>query len=220
MIHLIKKEVILQKKMLWFGFFYSIFLFVAFSNPVLKEFVYIMTAFGIAYITILGAIQSEYKNNSDIVMNSLPITRREIVLGKYLSVFIFTGIALFVVAIVGLFFHLAPLPFDHRLINGNDIIIALISIVFLASISLPAYFKTGAQWMRVVNMIVFMLIFFAPAQITGFVLNNQEQVWLQNMLDLAQHNIGLLIISVAGILFILLALSYRLSLRIYSKRDF
>ena len=51
-------------------------------------------------------------------------------------------------------------------------------------------------------------------------MNNQEQVWLQNMLDLAQHNIGLLIISVAGILLMLLALSYRLSLRIYSKRDF
>jgi ABC-type transport system involved in multi-copper enzyme maturation permease subunit len=210
----------LQKKILWFGFAYSIFLFMVFSNPIFRDFVYIMTAFGISYIAIIGAIQTEYKNNSDIVLNSLPISRREIVLSKYLTIFVFAGIALLIVAIIGLFFHLAPLPFEHRLININDILITLISVLLLSAVSLPAYFKTGAQWLRVINIIVFMLIFFAPAQIARYVLENQHQPGLQKLIDLAQQNPWLLAVSSLVTLLVLLLLSYLLAVRIYSRRDF
>ncbi len=220
MTHLIRKEIMLQKKILWFGFAYSIFLFMVFSNPIFRDFVYIMTAFGISYIAIIGAIQTEYKNNSDIVLNSLPISRREIVLSKYLTIFVFAGIALLIVAIIGLFFHLAPLPFEHRLININDILITLISVLLLSAVSLPAYFKTGAQWLRVINIIVFMLIFFAPAQIARYVLENQHQPGLQKLIDLAQQNPWLLAVSSLVTLLVLLLLSYLLAVRIYSRRDF
>lgn len=220
MTHLIRKEIMLQKKMLWFGFFYSILMFMVFSNPFFKDFVYIMTAFGISYITIIGAIQSEFKNNSDIILNSLPITRKEIVLSKYLSIFVFAGIALVMTAIIGLVFHLAPLPFDHRLINGSDISFAMISVIFLSAVSLPAYFKTGAQWMRVINIIVFMLIFFAPPQIAGYLLQNQHQPGLQSLLNLSQQNSWLLAGSTILLVLLLLLFSYLLALRIYTKRDF
>ncbi|MGI6434967.1 MAG: ABC-2 transporter permease [Syntrophomonadaceae bacterium] len=59
---------------------------------------------------MIGIVQAEYKNNNDIVINSLPTTRQEVVAAKYLSIAACTVIALVIVAIVGLVFHQFPPP--------------------------------------------------------------------------------------------------------------
>lgn len=220
MINLIKKEILLQKKILWFGGFYAIFLFVAFANPVFKDYVYVMAALGISYITIVGATQAEYKDNADIAMNSLPVTRKEIVVSKYLAVFAFVGIALLIVAVVGLVFHFLPAPLAIRLISVNDIIAALISAVFLAAVSMPAYFKSGAQWVRIVNVMVFMLVFFAPAQIVEWLASHQQDGWGPAISQILRQTPWLPGLSGLLVVLALLALSYIISLHIYLNKDF
>ncbi|MGI6467863.1 MAG: ABC-2 transporter permease [Syntrophomonadaceae bacterium] len=220
MLQLIKKELILQKKMFIFGLCYSIFLFIVFADPVFRNFTYSMAAFGISYITIVGIAQAEYKNNSDIIINSLPITRREIVAAKYLSIVTCTIIALLFVAVVGLPFSLMPRPFDYRLINGSDVIITVISVFVLASLSLPICFKTGAQWIRVVNVVIFLLIFFAPVQIAEYMVNNPQTPWIRILIDMAGSQTWQLMLMGSVILLIILFISYYISLRIYINKDF
>jgi nitrate reductase NapE component len=207
--------------MLYFGLLYSIFLFIVFSNPMLKDFTYIMAAFGISYMTIIGAAQAEYKNNSDMIINSLPLTRHEIVLSKYLSVVVFTLISLAMVGIVGLIFHLLPLPISYRLIKMTDVIITIISVLFLASISLPLYFKSwGGQWARVFNVILFMLLFFAPAQISEYLVNNNQQAWVQTLSFLVREQMWLVSLLSMLVILILFLISFTIAQRIYIKRDF
>jgi ABC-type transport system involved in multi-copper enzyme maturation permease subunit len=220
MTQLIKKELILQKKMLWFGVGYSIFLFIAFANPVFQSFTYSMCAFGIAYTLILGIAQAEYKNNTDIIINSLPVNRQEIVAAKYIAIVIGTFFALVIVSVVGLIFHQLPAPFNLRLINLLDVVTALISVTILAAVSMPVYFKTTAQWIRIVNVLFFMLIFFAPAQIVGYLMKNGHQDWLQKVSQTAYDQIWLLSLGMAAVMAVSLLVSYYISLRIYQNKDF
>jgi hypothetical protein len=217
---LVKKEIILQKKALWFGFFYSVFLFAAFANPVLKDFTYSMCSFGVAYIALLGIAQAEYKNNSDIVMISLPTTRSEIVGAKYLSVLVCTVIAIVITGVIGLAFSQMPAPFNYRLINQVDIMTAIISVSLLTAVFLPINFKFTAQWLRIVNVLVFMLIFFAPAQIFSYIAKNNSQPWLQSLAHFANYHSWMLLILCCAVILGILLFSYYISLKIYLKKDF
>ena len=107
-------------------FVFSIFLFIVFSSNDFRDFAYSMAAIGIAYITIIGIAQSEYKNNSDIIINSLPTTRREIVAAKYLSVVTCTVIALLIVGAVGIPFSLI---FAAVLVLGVDYLTASLRLL-------------------------------------------------------------------------------------------
>lgn len=215
--HLIKKELIVQKKMLLFGLFYAVFLFFVFANPAFQEFTYSMAAFGIAYITVIGVAQAEYKNNSDVIINSLPVTRREVVAAKYMSILTFTIIALLLVGLVGSLFHFLIPVLNYRLINTADVFTTAVSIILLAAISLPIYFKTSAQWTRVVNVVVFLVIFFAPAQLAGYMVQNGQQPWASS---LAVSQNWQLCLSGLIVLMVILLLSYFISLRIYLHKDF
>lgn len=217
---LIKKELILQKKMFIFGLLYSIFLFTVFANPIFRNFTYSMAAFGISYITIIGIAQSEYKNNSDIIINSLPITRGEIVAAKYLSIVTSIFIALLIVGVVGIPFSLMPAPFDYRLLNGVDIITTVVCVLLLATLSLPIYFLTGAPWIRAVNIVIFLLIFFAPAQIAQFAINNPHSPTIMAVTQLINYQSWQLIVGGLAIMTVFIMISYYASLIIYMKRDF
>lgn len=220
MLQLVKKEIILQKKTLWFGFFYSIFLFAAFANPVLKDFSYSMCSFGVAYIAMLGIAQAEYKNNSDMIMISLPTTRSEIIGAKYLAVLVCTVIAFVITGAVGLGFSQLPSPFNYRLINRFDVITAIISISLLTAVFFPINFKFSAQLLRIVNVLVFMVIFFAPAQIVSYIAKNNSQPWLQTLAHFAHYHSGMLLILCAAVILGMLLFSYSISLKIYLKKDF
>lgn len=223
MLKLIEKEFILQKKMIWFGALYSVFLLLVFHgahDSNLSEVAYIMASFGMAYIMIIGAAQAEYKNQTDLVLNSLPLTRPEIVRGKYLSVIVFTAVALAMVGAVGAGLHLLPGPFGYRLLNLNDIAATLISVLFLAAISLPAYFISGARWIQVVNMFIFMFIFFAPAQIVEYMAKNSHRHLAPGLAELVRSQPGLLSVSAIVVMLLLFFISYLISLWIYLRKDF
>ncbi|MEQ8174519.1 MAG: ABC-2 transporter permease [Syntrophomonadaceae bacterium] len=217
---LIRKEMIVQKKMILFGLGYSVFLFFVFANPVFQEFTYSMAAFGIAYITVIGVAQAEYKNNSDIVINSLPLTRREVVAAKYLSILTFTVIALVLVGVVGLLFHFLLPVLNYRLMNSVDVFTTTVSIILLASVSLPIYFKTSAQWTRVVNVVVFLVLFFAPAQLAGYLVQNSQEPWVRSLAGLAGNQNWLLSLTGLAVLVVIILISYFISLRIYLNKDF
>lgn len=92
MLNLILKDILLQKKTLAFvGLYIVIFMF-AFQSIGTGAFSAIVIA--VTY-QMVGAVSNyEDKANSDIVMNSLPLTRKAIVFSKYLSILIYSLIAI------------------------------------------------------------------------------------------------------------------------------
>ncbi|NLM05123.1 MAG: ABC-2 transporter permease, partial [Clostridiales bacterium] len=103
MLNLIKKEFIIQKKYLFYYIFYSIFIFVIFSmssNESAKS-AYILAAVSVTYIFIQYSCAIEDRNNSERILNSLPISKKSIVLSKYFSLMIFSIIAVILSIVSG-----------------------------------------------------------------------------------------------------------------------
>ncbi|MCG9969458.1 ABC-2 transporter permease [Pelotomaculum terephthalicicum JT] len=87
MLNLILKDILIQKRTIIFALLYGVFIFFAFSKPPFSQCIYSMGAMGISYILILTALQADFKNNTMVILNSLPVRRSEIVASKYLSMF-------------------------------------------------------------------------------------------------------------------------------------
>ena len=77
MLNLIKKEFIIQKKYFLYYIFYSIFMFVIFSmtSKECGQSSYILAAVSVAYIFIQYSCAIEDRNNSEKILNSLPISK-------------------------------------------------------------------------------------------------------------------------------------------------
>ncbi|HEX3010963.1 MAG TPA: ABC-2 transporter permease [Syntrophomonadaceae bacterium] len=220
MFNLIRKDLLAQKHYLWFALGYSVFVFLAFSKPIFLPFVYIMGSVAIAYVMVLSAIQTEYINKSDIVLLSLPVQRREVVISKYLAIFLFTFAALAFMATVGLAIKLSPLPFTVRLIQWQDIVITIISVMLMAAIYFPLYYKVEGKWVQALNIIVFMLLFFAPANIINYLSQNQHSNWVTVLLQISSQRPWLIPLLGVVIGLVILAVSLVISLRIYERKDF
>lgn len=220
MFNLLRKDILVQKQTIWFALGYSIFVFFAFSNKVFSPYVYIMGTVALSYVLILSAVQSEYKNNSDVVLLSLPVKRREVVAAKYLAVFVFVLLSFLTLGIIGLIFKLSPLPFPTRLINWQDAVVVLISVILLVSIYLPTYYKMGGKWLQVINVVLFMIIFFAPSTLASLMRNYRQVQSLQWITRATVQNPQVAVWL--GIAFIggLMLISYLISIHIYENQDF
>ncbi|MPN15781.1 hypothetical protein SDC9_163117 [bioreactor metagenome] len=122
--------------------------------------------------------------------------------------------------ITGLILVQTPLAFPGRLINWQDAAITLVSIALLTSIYLPAFYKFRGKWLQVINIVLFMTVFFAPSTIIRYLHEHRQEQGVQWLLqaitgspDLAA---GLGIAAVVGLMLI----SLLISVNIYQKQDF
>ncbi len=217
---LLKDLLVLKSSIIW-AMTYLLAIIVIFSmTPPFDKFIYIMAGYGATYILIMGALMAEFKNNSDILLNSLPVKRHEIILSKYLTALILTLLALAVAAILGLIINLLPLPLSIRLMSGMDAAIVLLMAALALTIVMPVNLIFSNQAARVGIVIVFMLLFFAPVWIKGFIMDRCEAEWAQFLINAAVSQPAVLLAAGAGLLLLLLALSLIISLRWYEARDF
>ncbi|GIN92692.1 hypothetical protein J22TS1_37430 [Siminovitchia terrae] len=91
MYHLIKKDILMQKRALKLSILLMIFFSFTLSN--LGAAGLTIGILAITYQLVLGASALEDKNNSDIILISLPIKRTTIVLSKYVSIYIYAAYA-------------------------------------------------------------------------------------------------------------------------------
>ena len=220
MLSLIKKDLIVLRRMIIFAAGYSVFIFLAFSNPVFRPFIYIMGAVVIGYIFVLSVIQAEFKNNSDVILNSLPVSRKDIVSARFVSIFILTALALAILGSVGLILRVLPLPLEVPIITLRDALISLGLIVLMSALFLPAYHLTAGKWLQILNIIFFMVVFFAPATITQILVEHTDKAWALNLVEFHMNTPWLLPSLSAAVLALMLLLSFTLTLIIYRKRDF
>jgi len=226
MFNLLMKEFIVQKKTVWFALFYSVFVFAAFYNTTFRGSSYIMGSLAVAYLLLMNANAWDDKNKCEIVLNSLPIPRRLIVEAKYISVLVFMAFGLVLTGLAGGIVSqaagMAGLEGEFRLISITDVVAVFISLVLLVSAYYPLYFRFGYNFARKANMILFMLIFFGPGTVVGYLRAKEgpflpEAGFAGTVQGASFEMIGAL--AVAIVVIVALA-SFLISVKIYNNREF
>lgn len=209
MLNLVLKDLLLLKKNLLFGIAYILILIISFQNLAGAA---MLTAGVVAltYILVITACAYDDKNKADLLLNSLPINRNEVVGARYLSVFVFAGLAIIFYGVIGGLSGLLGLPLKVSHINGEGIVGALLAVSFMNSIYLPTYFKFGYIKSRMVNFVLFFVAFFGLGIFSKILPKN-------NVLGFSGAYQLLVFILMAVVLIVA---SYYLSLRSYGNRDF
>lgn len=221
MLKLIIKDFLLQKKMLYFNLAYSLFVLIVFNNSTFSSTVYIMGAVAVAYMCILGASAYDDKNKSDVILNSLPIKRKQIVEAKYFGVMAFAVLSIFTIGILGAVMKGIGLPFPERYISFTDIVGALVSLSLLSSLYFPFYFRFGYITSRIFNVIFFMVVFFAPPLMIDFLKQRYNKETIEQALTALSGQPDWLIGGILVVLaFILMFCSYSISHKFYQRREF
>lgn len=221
MIHLLKKELLIQKKTFLFFFAYGIFMFIIFNNSFFGNVIYIMGLIVAVYFFLITANAEEEKNKSEIILNSLPLPRNRLVLGKYLSVFVYILIGAIILGFLGLLFQLPVIPIKPKLLSLLDLLAAFSMISIYVSIYLPLYFRFGAAALRLFSMVFFLFFFFVPRNLADFYLAYKETEKVRFLESFFLEGSPLAPVAVA-ILFALLLLtaSFLLSQKIYLRKEF
>ena len=194
------------------------------------------TTVGATYMLMERACDLDARNNSEIIMNSLPIRRRDIVLAKYLSIFPYAALAILsfvfaqvVVSVTGI--SVLGVPSTLSNISLEKFMGAVVAVIVLVSFYYPIYFRLGHKRSKWAGMtLFFILVFFIP--LSGYLLAGDygalHNPILLNIIDLmgrlsnwlqtqADWQIASYMLVLA---LILISASVRLSMRFYSKREF
>jgi len=218
MIFLIFKDILLQKKMLIFGFIYvtmMVFLFQEKSGIMLHA-----SIIAVTYIMGQTSCANDDKSKSDLLYNSLPIGRSEIVFSKYVSMFVFALIGIIYYQILFIFIKLLGLEIIIASITIPSIMGALFSMSILNGIYLPIYYKVGFIKSKIVNMLLFVGLFILGPQI--YMLKGKENLEIVGNLFKSYNELSYFWAQITMLVGLILALSvsYLLSLKFYSKREF
>jgi len=194
---LIIKDFIMQWKYLIWHLMYPLFLYMTLID--IKSFYMIMSAI-IPVIAILKTFNDDKKYNSEVIVNSLPLARKEIVLAKYIMALIIFIISMIVSSPVVI----------NRFEDGTfefitTTVITISGFVFIYfSIVLPILFWFGY---KKASFITFFILIAPTAIGTMFFEISMEQIQLYNSV-LFVSSICIFIASVF------------VSVKLYEKREF
>lgn len=214
MLNLIMKDIFIQKKTLIYALAFTVLASTSFFNMSPNGFnLYVLSPIAISYMCIFFALSYDDKNKSEIVLNSLPLKRTDIVISKYISIIVFAAIAIIFSIFIGGIGMIAGLSKFTRFINFYDITRVLATVCIFYSIIFPVYFKFGAiktQILTVILMLIPMLIFTNP----NSALVEKLSYFVDNTSRLGQVFFALM----TALIFFLISLL--ISLKVYSKKEF
>ncbi|MCU4987552.1 ABC-2 transporter permease [Bacillus cereus] len=194
---LIIKDFIMQWKHLIWYLIYPLFLYMTLTD--IKSFYVIMSAI-IPVMAILKTFNDDKKYDGEVMLNSLPLAKKEIVVAKYIMALIIFIISMIVSSPLGII-RFAGGGFEFI----TTALVTITAFVFIyLSLVLPISFWLGDKK----SIFITLFILMAPIVIVEmFFQINIEQIHL--------HNGVLLICSICMLLLSVLA-----SVKLYEKREF
>lgn len=219
MYNLIIKDILIQKKQVVFSIIYLAFILVAFQG--MGEAMLPMGLVALTYMLSMTSCGYEEKNKSDVMLNSLPIKRANIVAAKYISVFVYLVMGIIAYGLFTKIMIMMQVPLKTYPITLEAFIGGFVAVSLMTGIWLPIYFKFGYMKLRVVNFVLFFLFFFGTSFLTKYFKEKQNSQWVQNIIKFldSQGDITIALVIIA-IVIIFLFISYGLSVKFYSKREF
>lgn len=195
-------------------FLYIILFMVAFQGSGNFQVTPIIVA--VSYMFLMTSCAWEDKNDSDVLLNSIPIPRWKIVAAKYVSVIAYGAAAALGYWLVKTIISVAGFPLKVSPIVWEGVLGGLLGIGLVSALYLPLFFKLGYLRSKSMNFV----IFFGFFALIGFLpkLLPTKPEWIA-ALESAEYSITP-IAFLAAIVVLLQRLSYLLSLRFYTRREF
>lgn len=217
MINLVIKDIVIQKKTFLFSLFYTIVAATGFFTFNNNGFIlYDLSPMVIIYMFITYAASYDDKNKSELVLNSLPVKREQIVISKYISAFVFAAIGFIYSISIGFIGNATGL-LDIRSISLFDVVSVLAFVCIYSSIYFAMYFKLGAVKTNQIIFVIVIILFSLPLLVFA---NGNDNV-LTKMYYFIITTTSLPINSLALMIGIILFLiSLVISIRLYNNKQF
>lgn len=158
----------------------------------------------------IGMDMNEHKNDTDVLVNSLPVTRRQIVTSKYVTLLL-VGFVFIIVGKVTWF-----LTENHSLVQLSDAVLAMMAVALFTSVYFPLYYKLGTPFINLAFVVLAVLSFtaFPIVYYTGL----RNGFW--GLADLWEQHASLLLVVFCFITVALMLVSRSISIRLYEKKEF
>ncbi|NMB96022.1 MAG: ABC-2 transporter permease [Clostridiaceae bacterium] len=217
-LHLVLKDVIIQKKQITFGFFYLFFVILAFQNSGIGTFIAGITAF--TYLLVTYSCASEEKNKADVMINSLPVKRSQIVAMKYLSDIIFFIVGTVVYMLFTSILKNVGISIKIYTLTMEGFLSGFISVSLMTGIYFPVYFKVGYIKSRIINIILLFGTFTGITYLAKYIQRIDSNILnklLPNFSNLQGNAVIMMILFALAVIFLLI--SYGVSVKIYSNKE-
>jgi len=222
MLNLIIKDILIQKKIFLYVLLCSILLPICFYSFNLVGLVlYVLVPISTTYSFINYGITYDDKNKSEIILNSLPLNRADIVISKYLSIFGFAVIGIIYSIVIGFIGKSAGLSMFTSSISLVNIISVLTSVCIFGAIFFLTYFKFGYMKSRIFNTVIFVAMLFFPMEAIPFATRNPNNILVQKFNYFIVNTSGFMLNSLALIVgLIIFLVSLLISIRIYNNKEY
>lgn len=219
MINLIKKDLMLSVKTNIFAVFYSVFIAVMGTlspNSLISSLFYILGIIMLVFISVIYTNGYDDKYKSEMVLNSLPIDKRNIVRGKYLMLLVFLAISCGAILLFTNIISIIGNLEGSKSVSVWHIIIGVNIVLIFYSIYYPFYFKLG-EGIRSFNTVLWISVMIIPAFLSKLIKILAEKGLLEKILSIDINTINIYLL---GISFIMYYISLQISKGIYMKREF
>ncbi|TCU77354.1 ABC-2 transporter permease [Tissierella praeacuta] len=206
MLNLIRKDLLLnfssKQSVIFLILFFPFMLLVLETN---STNIYSLMILSYGYVLNNMPFKYEVINKTHMLIQSLPIKKRDVVLSKYISMFInyFLGVIL-----VGIYFGIISV-FRIKIGEGLSISLiwqTLIIFIFITSISLPAYFRLPPRLGNIVNVMIYIII------INIFVIGSSDNIDILTALNGQRFNLPI----ITAIVYLI---SMLISIVLYETKD-
>ncbi|MBU5485647.1 ABC-2 transporter permease [Clostridium sp. MSJ-11] len=213
MFNLIVKDILVQKRSLIAILIYLLICTYSFKSMPSGTVLGLVTV-TMVFFFITGCYAYDERNKSHIVLNSLPITRRELIISKYISVIIYNIIALSIMTLFMFAAKFLNLPLTIHFFTLKDIVNVFITSLLLASFMFPVYSKFGFTKSRVITFITY-FTFFTIANILSNISDKETINIFSSLLQTLSNNTYILLIIALLIYF----LSMYFCIKIYVNKE-
>ncbi|WP_226670159.1 ABC-2 transporter permease [Metabacillus litoralis] len=216
---LIKKDIFtLQKKVFFLLLLWFIPLTNFFTDGSAFKHLLLLIFYGSTLILYSNFNTSSSEEMQSRLINSLPVTRKQIILSKYVAGCIWFALgSVLVTAYVILFHQFAPFP--SRLIYPAEYIICLAIVYLFLAIFYPFLYAVGYKAASFLSVIVFVsiLMFF---QISINLSENPKYPAVKDFIDSLTQNQWIIAGFLSFLSLVLTIISYKIAVRVYEKKDF
>jgi ABC-2 type transport system permease protein len=202
MFNLVLKDIRLQKKTLMI------------LLPIL--FIYLFTGSSPSWVgiifciaIIMNAFALDEKSSINLLLNSLPYSRKEIVSSKYIGAFVFTIMVLLTISLGNWIIH-------REILQWKQMFLIISIVAIFVSLSFPFSYLLKSQYLMIamgVSFVIYMII------VNKFILDLNDRIReaVQTLLSFSTSQQYLLLFLSIVIFY---SFSWLLSIRIYSRKVF
>lgn len=195
-----------------------LFLFLCVFGYLMKSPGYVGTMCIVVFATaVLSLFNADQYYHWDTYAAALPLGKRIIVRARYMLIIVMTlGLAVFTAIMTGATAALLGVPVSEQVISSVSMCMI---IPIFSGIIIPVIYKLGVEKGRVIFMMLFLIPFLVLTLLKDLIRGTSIEKLLVN---LQQNPNGQ--VMIAGVLLavsiLVLAVSYMISIRIYSNKEF